>query len=351
MTTSSSSPTATPDPAIPIPLANNYSCAPGANLRTTLNTISSILTRTDNQLREAGLFLLILNLHTLPSLGANDTIDLSLPVSQSLSSQINTSLGDWLYTPTALTSDRKNINASFLVDTANPRIDILAYYDLTFNNSTGIASTPNGWPSTRHLFGVQGRRLLIGFGNVDISSKEYDINQDLSIIFPPSTFGGADQLISSSSITNLSDSCHGPQGTVFGPQGEEDFNSATGISGNMTFALSENPSPDVPLIYSSLQDIVSCGLSPIIDSPLKNTNSGDMSPILPIAATIWSWSSPLEPQNTSLPSNGTQYVVACASLEADSGHWIVLECNTPLNIACRVNSSLYNVCPFSYGFN
>jgi hypothetical protein len=326
----------------PILLPNNYTCAPGADFQAVLDTITSILIGTDNQLKLAGLFILVLNLHTLPLLSSNSSTDLSVPFQQSLSDQINTTLGDWLYTPQELTSERQNVNASFLADTANPIIDIPAYYQLIFNNVTGTASTPNGWPSTRHLFEIQGRRLLIGFGSIDMSPMTYDISQDTSIIFPPATFGGQDQLIPSSSIADNSESCIGPQGVVFGASGMEDFNS-TSPTGNKTFALSEDPSPSNAPSYASLQGIVNCGLSPLIDSPLQNTNSGSLSPYTPIAGTVWSWLPPTEPQNTSLPVNGTDNVFACAALLADSGRWVVLECNTQLNIACRANSSLYNV--------
>ena len=346
ITASSSSTSASPDPSIPISLANGYSCAPGADLQLVLDTIKSVLSRTDNQLRQAGLIVLILNLHTLPSLASNGTIDLSPPDGQSLSQQINATLEDWIYTPRTLSTERQNINTSFLADSANPIIDIPSYYDVIINDSSKIASTPNGWPSTRHLFEIQGRRLLVGFGSIDISTMEYDTDQDNSIIFPSATFGGQDQLISTASIINRPNSCLGPQGPIFGPNGEEDFNSTVGIQGNMTFAISEDPTPSNPLPYDSLKGIITCGLSPIIDSPLQNTNSGNLSPILPIAATIWSWLPPNEPQNTSVPSNSTQELLACAALDADSGYWIVLECNTQLNIACRVNNSLYSVALF-----
>ena len=344
-TAAPSSTSAPSDPSIPISLANGYFCAPGADLQTALNTIKSILLRTDNQLQQAGLILLILHLRTLPSLASNTTIDLSLPAGQSLSQQINATLEDWIYTSTILSTERQNINKSFLADTPNPIIDIPSYYEVIISDSSKIASTPNGWPSTRHLFEIQGRRLLVGFGSIDVSTEEYDINQDTSIIFPPATFGGQDQLISSTAIINRPDFCLGPQGTIFGHKGEENFNSTIGIQGNMTFALSKDPNPLAPLPYDSLQGIVTCGLSPIIDSPLQNTNSGSLSPILPIAATVWSWLPPNEPKNTSLLSNGTQELVACAALDAESGHWTVLECSTQLNIACRVNSSLYKVSP------
>ena len=171
-----------PDPSILIPLANGYSCVPGANFQLVLNTIAAILLRTDN-VREAGLIILVLNLHTLPSLGENNVVDLSLGAIEPLSTQITASLAGWLYTPTNLSSERQNVNATFLKDTTNPIIDIPAYYDLIFNNVTGIASTPNGWPSTRHLFGDLGQRLLVGFGTVDVSTKEYDISQDTPTIF------------------------------------------------------------------------------------------------------------------------------------------------------------------------
>ena len=171
ITAAPSSTSPAPDPSIPISLANGYSCAPGADLQTALDTIKSILSRTDNQLRHAGLIVLILNLHTLPSLESNTTIDLSIPSGQTLSQQVNATLGDWIYTPTTLSTERQNINTTFLADKANPIIDIPSYYDVIINNSSKIASTPNGWPSTRHLFEIQGQRLLIGFGSVDVSTQ------------------------------------------------------------------------------------------------------------------------------------------------------------------------------------
>jgi len=340
-TATPSSAAAAPNPTDLIPLPNNYSCAIGANLQTVLDTLASILTRTDNNLQEAGLILLVLNLNTLPSLAGNNSIDLSIRTGQSLSQQINATLGDWLYTPATLALEREDINSTFLADKANPIIDISYYYTLDINNVTQIASTPNGWPSTRHLFEIQGRRLLIGFGSVNVTSTEYDIAQDSNILFPPNTFGGPNQLIPSTSLQNNPTTCLGPAGVVFGPQGQEDFNS-TSISGNTTFALSQDPTPQNPLSYDSLEAIVNCGLSPLIDSPMENVSSGSLSPYEQIAATIWSWA-PFEPQNTSLPQNGTTNVFACAALDADTGQWGVVECSTPLQIACRVNSSLYSV--------
>jgi hypothetical protein len=344
-TASTTSAIPTPDPNIPIPLANGYSCAPGANLDTLLNTLRSILTRTDNQLRQAGLIFLNLNLHALPSLTArNDTTDLSISSDSSLSDQINKTLSDWIYSPTSLAKERQDINATFLSDTANPIIDISAFYDVIIDNETDIASTPNGWPTTRHLFETAGRRLLIGFGSINLPSGFYDITQDTSIVFPPGTFGGQSQLIPANSITNRLDSCLGPNGVVFGSSGEVDFNS-TATTANNSFAISQSTTLNDPLSYNSLQSIVSCGLSPIVNTPFQNINSGNSSPFNPIAGTIWSWLPPSEPKNTSLPANGTENVVACAALLADSGHWVVLDCNVELSLACRVDNKAYEVQP------
>jgi hypothetical protein len=44
-----------------------------------------------------------------------------------------------------------------------------------------------------------------------------------------------------------------------------------------------------------------------------------------------------------LPLNGTENVVACAALLADTGKWVVLDCNTELSLACRVNNQAYEV--------
>ena len=342
MTSVAPYPSATLDPSEPMSLANNYTCAPAANLQLLLDAIQYLMVQTDSALKQAGLFLLILNLHALPSVGpANTTIDLSISSNQSLSDQVNATLGSWLYSPTNLASERQNINASFLLNPQYPILNITAYYTLDFNNVTNTASTPDGWPSTKHLFDLNGRRFLAGFGNINLSPNTYDISQDTSLIFPPGTFGGADQLISSTSITNSLDSCSGPAGVIFGPTGVEDFNS-TDIGGNITFATSENPSFSA-LSYNDIQNIVTCGLSPIVDSPLQNTTSGLMSPYTDMAGTIWSWKSPSQPENVTIPTNGTSDVFACAAMFNDTGKWVVLDCSTQLQTACRINNTLYEV--------
>lgn len=329
----------------PIPVSNNYTCDIATDFQAVLSTIQDILMSTDNNLRTAGLFILNLNLNTLQLSQTNNTVDLSPRFNISLSMQINNTLGNWLYTPMHLHSDRNDINSTFLHDeTANPIIDITAYYDIIINNVTKTASTPNGWPTTRHLFEINGLRLLVGFGTVNISSQEYDIDKDTNLVFPPGTFGGGDQLVPPSSVNISDNACRGPSGVVFGPHGEENF-SSTALQGNLTFATSQDPFPSQPMSYNTIQDLVTCGLSPIIDSPMTLTNSGSLSPIDPIAGTVWSWLAPSQPTNVILPTNGTDEVWACAAMNADTGHWVVLDCNTQLNIACRVNQSLYNVFP------
>jgi hypothetical protein len=345
-------PTATlspPDSLLPISLPGNYTCTPAADFQSVLSTISSILVRTDN-LREAGLIILVLNLYDLNTFSTNNTIantiaDLSNSTAESLSAQINDTIGNWIYTPVILDYERSNINNTFLADPENPITDVTAYYNITIDPETNIASTDNGWPTTRYLFESNGRRMLIGFGSVNVPSEEYSIAQDSPVIFPAGTFGAANQLIDSSAITNTPQACLGPEGPVFGPHGQVNFNSSTtGMDGNMTFAYSQDSTSLTSLTYDNVQDTVLCGLSPLIDSPMQNTNSGVTSPYNPVAATVWSWLAPDQPVNVTLTANGTtENLDACAAFDADSGRWVVLNCDTQLQIACRANNSLYSV--------
>jgi hypothetical protein len=346
--TITAAPTATvpaPDALLPISLPGNYTCAPGADFQAVLDTVRAMCQRTDNNLREAGLTILVLNLLSLPAPATNASlVDLSNSTGESLSAQINATLGNWIYSAANLAYERSDINSTFLSDKANPIVDMTAYYNVTVDPETGLASTNDGWPTTRHLFETDGRRVLIGFGTVNtVPSTEYDIDQDSAIIFPPGTFGTADQFIESSAITNNPSSCLGPQGPVFGPQGEINFNDSRTMDVNNSFAYSSDYFiPLVPLSYTGIQDIVLCGLSPLIDSPLEDVTSGDESPYDPISATIWSWLSPDQPINVTLATNGTtEDIEACAALDVDTGRWIVLNCDTSLQIACRANASLY----------
>jgi hypothetical protein len=336
-----------PGAFLPISLPGNYTCAPGADFQAILNTIRAMCQSTDNNLREAALTILVLNLLSLPPATTNTSlIDLSNSTRESLSAQINATLGDWIYTAADLAFERSNINTTFLADKANPIVDISAYYNVTVDPETGFASTNDGWPTTRHLFETDGRRVLVGFGTVNtVPSREYNIDQDSSIIFPPGTFGTPDQLIVSSAVTNNPNSCLGPQGPVFGPQGSINFSDSKTMDVNNSFAYSTDYfTPLIPLSYSGIQNIVLCGLSPLIDSPLEDVTSGDESPYDPISATVWSWLSPDQPINVTLPTNGTtEDLDACAALDVDTGRWIVLNCDTSLQIACRANSTLYEV--------
>ena len=339
-----------PDPVSPISLPGGYTCSPAADFQFVLSTIRSILTRTDNNLRQAGILILVLNLYSLPfAVTANRSLlDLSSSTDVSLSAQINDTLGDWIYTPGLLRYERSNINTTFLADKANPIMDITAYYNITINPQTGIASSVDGWPTTRHLFEINGRRVLMGFGDINVPSNAYNIDQDSLIIFPPGTFDGAgNQVIDFTAIKNTPQACFGPQGPIFGLQGEINFNSSTrGRDGNMTFGYSQDSTPQSPLTYGNIQDIVQCGLSPLINSPMANSNSGMLSPYDPISATIWSWLAPDQPANATLPTNGTTNDLdACAALDADTGRWVVLNCDTQLQIACRANNSLHAVSP------
>jgi len=351
ITTSLTTPTP-PDPVVAISLPGGYTCAPAADFQSVLTTIRSLLVRTDNNLRQAGVLILVLNLHSLPfTITTNQSVfDLSNSLGESLSAQINDTLGDWIYTPGLLQYERSNINVTFLSNKAHPITNITAYYNVTINPQTGMASSVDGWPTTRHLFDINGRRVLMGFGDINVQSKEYNIAQDSPVIFPPGTFGGAtNQVIDSTTITNTPEACFGPQGPIFGPQGELNFNSSTeGTDGNTTFGYSQDFTSQSPLTYGNIQDIVQCGLSPLIDSPMANTNSGILSPYDPISATIWSWSPPDQPANVTLLTNGTTNDFdACAALNADTGRWVVLNCYTRLQIACRANNSLYNVTALS----
>ncbi len=121
-------------------------------------------------------------------------------------------LSQYLYTPSQLSSDRANLNASWysVSETYRP---VEEYYSIDVNEN-GIYSTEDGWPSEGYIEFSKSKRLLVGWGTIDPQMAGYNFTGDSSVIFPSGylqhlhesvAVSGAGQLTSGCFLGNLTD--------------------------------------------------------------------------------------------------------------------------------------------------
>ncbi|KAJ4353501.1 Maintenance of telomere capping protein 6 [Didymosphaeria variabile] len=253
-----------------------------------------------------------------------------------LSNVMKGNLSDQLYTPSKLANERAKLSNSWNnVDADNkPRG---GYYTVEGANSNDPSSA-DGWPDEAYAQFSKFYRLIAIFGTVDPQMGDYNMSLDADTIFPSETISFQPD-VSFSSSGSLSEGClFDAFDKTVTPQRNSSF--AVGVV-PPTLSVSSNPdlfSP-IPLI----SNLTACGISPILNHSLANTTA-DKNP-LPYAAFthsyLWTWA-PGEPLNATDASTSGATGNRCAAAYTEgewSGRWHVVDCNTPLRIACQDPSS------------
>ena len=310
-----------------------YSCTPTTDLQLLVGIFSAYVSATETDLNATTL-VLTMNMHAAssasdPAGSAQAPATAKLPKSNSLLSSIlaaNTSA--YIYTPTDLATQRSNLNASgswFSV----PHIQEpnAAFFEQELKN--GDLSTPDGWPSESFVELSKAQRVFLVFGNIDPQMTGYNFSGDAGTIFPAGYLQSSISVTSSSGDQN-SNKCF--------------FNSSTtSISGtNSSWAISALGSGApasanaVPSIFADARNLVSCGISPILNGTLNNVTADEsFSPYQSfVQQTIWSWTS-------GEPTNASSSTSRCAALNSSSGFWQVADCTDTHHGACHVNSKPY----------
>ena len=326
-----------------------FACSEAVDLNWLSRIMWTYLDTTETNLN-ATLRYMILNVHAAapasdPSGGAQQPSSDDLPSSGDLlSSIVSSNLSSFLYTRSELREQRANIDENWYAVPAGmgPNTE---YYDIRVNN--GIGSTPDGWPSENYVEMQEGKRLFVGFGSVDPQMQGYDVSRDNDIMFPQE-FLQSNRQLTVNADGQVSSGC------FYQPR-EYSISSV-----NNSWALTLNPPLAQPDLLLSSSNITRCGISPILNSTLQNATADQN--FLPyqtyLQSTIWSWA-PDYPRaaNISLPiSEGDDNGMVensdtdedlgsqnrCAALNATSGFWQNIVCDTSHYSACRASDSIYD---------
>lgn len=290
----------------------------------------------------AAVTLLTINVHAASSLSnPNGPAPLlsqdQLPESGTLLSDVlKGNLSDVTYRPTQLQDERANLNDSWY-DTEWSNRPAQGYFEVS-TNSNGQLYTLDGWPTEAFMEFQELFRVVISYGTIDEQMKYYNIGPDLDYIFPPGT------------MTDVIETSIDPAGALSsGCLFVSSDNTVTSET-NSSWAISNPPSldiglnPDLETPIPSIANLISCGLSPLLNVSIANTTA-DKDPLSYAAfahSTLWSWA-PGEPLNaTSTKSHTTGNRCAVMTISPYPGRWNVTDCADRHHVACQDPSQPYN---------
>lgn len=329
-----------------------YTCSSYDRLDVLASLILSYMKSTDNTL-QASVGTLLFNTHVAsplqsPLAPAPMPANASLPSGPGLiGSVFAATLGDYLYTPPQLASERANIgtswNSSYVMAIENPD----AFYYTTNIGPGGVESTPDGWPSESYIILKDGKRLLAGIGRVDPQLQFYNLDAENSTVFVD---GEIDTFVNATITPNgtVTDGCF-----FSDPGVQTSFGNASWAILDQTSWIAEDfndpRTRSDALAQSTISNITSCGISPLLNVTLENSTAwANVGPYQQFGFdSVWSWA-PGQPHNDSdtsdaplsypVPdddtSNNDHFRCAVMSARA-AGRWFVTYCEEHFPVACR----------------
>jgi len=314
-------------------------CSRSLTLSSVISLFSDYVGTTSNTI-DARLQFLEFSLHVAapyedPSLIPSAPPTNQLPGFDELVGQrFSNSLNIYMYTPSALNTDRIDLNSSWFRAATRDHYPITQYFQ-TYINSQGNLATQNGWPNEVWLQVTQGRRLLLSWGQIAPQMQGYNFSADSGFVFAAGSLS-ADRQIGPDDIGRLASGCF---------YHENDFSVARP---NSSWAVTSPSFRGLDDVGALVGNITSCGIAPMLNDTLGNT--GAQNNFLPYQnfsfSAVWSWAAD-EPKNASNPQVDTDSVGSqfrCALLDPSDGyqgHWRVEDCRRQYRAACRVANEPY----------
>ncbi|KAI9373851.1 hypothetical protein BJX61DRAFT_501001 [Aspergillus egyptiacus] len=330
-----------------------YQCSDGLDLSALLDILHDYFRNTDSDL-VIYLRYLSLNLHvaadpTSPNEPASIVVSEQLPMtSDRVSSIVEDKLGSYIYPPSRLLEERRNLNDSWyeVEDTYKP---IVQYFTIE-EDAEGIQSTPDGWPSAKYIQLAADRRLLVEYGSVDPQLSSYDLSAENEVIFSPG------YLTSTVPVSATNDGSI-ESGCLYDP----DEISISAVNASWAIApdipLPRNLSSDQALSYISdlVVNLTGCGVTSTLNSTLFNvTADSTPDPFRNLTlSSSWAWAlgQPRAPRHDLDSAESADKRCAVMDL-SDNGHWLTANCSESRLAACRINNHPFrwslSSTPYSY---
>lgn len=311
-----------------------YSCTQSVDIRTMINVLSDYFEKTEDTLR-AHMLHVVFNVHaaasaSYPEKPPNAPSAGTLPSPQGLiGNMLDRSFGSYIYRPSQLVEDRKNLNESWY-DVSSQKKPIAEYFTTNVDQNNRHR-TPDGWPCDGYTVLTRAKRLIVGWGTVDPQMAAYNFKGDRNIMFSRGSIESrVDVGVEGSEVKS----------GCFYDSGE----TTESINKDAAWATAEIPAGNSSQLSSISRQISSCGISPIVNRTLQNvTADQNIEPYRNISlSSIWSWA-PDEPQNSTGSYNDqVKNTYRCAVMDTSLlGQWRARDCFDKFHAACRKGNSPY----------
>lgn len=314
-----------------------YLCSENLDLSVLINILSSYFDGTTAHLN-VYLQFIVFNLHAAataaePDEPASAVSGSDLPAtSERLGRLLDKSLGDYIYGPDQLASERSDVKSSwFQVEKGYEPIK--EYFTIN-EDSTGRQSSPDGWPCSKYVQLGKERRAFFGYGEIDPQLGEYDLSSD-NVLFPPS------YLTSYKNVTAATDG--GIENSCFyDPNASQvsQANSSWAQSTRIPVLSSNGEESSLGNLSMTTNNLTACGISPLInDTIFGKPADSNINPYRNISLSAsWAWA-PGQPAD-SANENEVDPTERCAVIDLSAGgHWQAIGCSSKRRVACRVNNS------------
>jgi hypothetical protein len=288
---------------------------------------------------------LVLNLHvaardSTPDEPASAITGDDLPKgSERAGALLGTALGDFIYSPSQLATDRNNLNDSWY-RVEQSYMPITEYFTVN-ENEAGEQSTPDGWPSSKYIQLAKRDRVLIEYGTIDPQLADYDLTADANSIFPPG-YLTAGTNVSATNNGTLASSCR----YELGATDVAHANSSWAVSSDIPVPGDLSTDDTMASISNVISEMTACGLSPTLnDTLLGSTADIQIEHYRNVSLSAsWAWAIG-EPHDANYAGgDGDPKYDRCAIMDLTlDGHWRSTNCTEERRGACRIGNS-----PFSW---
>ncbi|KAL5340777.1 lectin C-type domain protein [Aspergillus crustosus] len=310
-----------------------YQCSDGLALPDLLGVFRDYVQDTNSDLLMNTRFL-SLNLHVAATSAdepASTITEKQLPTeSDRVSYIVEDKLGSYIYGPSNLLEDRRNLNTSWYAvdDGYKP---IVQYYTIE-QSPEGLQSTPDGWPSANYVQLATERRLLVEYGSIDTQLDGYDFSAENDVIFPPG-------YLTSTVPVSAADDGSLDSGCFYNPDETDisNVNASWAISNHIP--IPRNLTDDQSLHYISdlVVNLTGCGITSTLNQTLFGNNTADNSPDPYRNLTLsssWAWALG-QPEADTDDSEHKRCAIMDLSL---NGQWRTANCTQERLAACRVGN-------------
>ena len=311
-----------------------YLCSPDLNVSALIDVLHSYFESTTSLL-SVYLEFIIFNLHvaasaSAPNESAAAVSGSELPKdSERLGRLLDGSLGQYIYGPDQLATERSNLNDSWYQ--VNNGYEPITDYFTIHQDSSGLQSTPDGWPCSKYVQLANWRRVFFGYGKVDPQLDAYDLSSD-NVLFAPSYL---------TNFVNVSSATDGSldEGCLYDPDAYKvsQVNSSWAQSTRIPIPSTADTTAGLGGMSSMVTNLTACGLSPLLNDTLFGATAGaDIGTYRNISlSSSWAWSTgqPADSDSESRVNPRER----CAVIDLSTGgHWQAIGCSETRRAACRV---------------